>query len=233
MRKILCIDYHLFRELEQVIIKTKNDSDRVSFTEIKNILNEQKIVSPDQFAIEVIYVILASGFKQKTAKIVLDSIINFINNNKHPSFDDLIKIFKNKNKIEAIIDIWDNRIEKQKQFYCIKDDDEKIEYLGTLKYIGNITRNHLARNLGMNLVKYDIWIQKLGVGLYGDKNDIIKINNSKLSPVVKDICDKMFFLIEKDTGEKRGYIDVVLWKSCQLGIIKIKNDEIYYDDNYK
>jgi hypothetical protein len=78
----------------------------------------------------------------------------------------------------------------------------------------------LARNLGENVVKYDIWIQRLGVAFSG-MNLHNKIDNTKLDQDVKKACDTMFKYLEVETGLPRGYIDVVLWKSCQNGLIKL------------
>ena len=47
------------------------DSDDKSFDEIKKILSCPPHLSPDEFASAASYVILASGFSQKTAKRIL------------------------------------------------------------------------------------------------------------------------------------------------------------------
>jgi len=143
---------------------------------------------------------------------------------ENPSVDDLLKIFNNKNKINAIYKVWNNRQNFCDGFYMCNDLDEKLKYLQTLPHIGKITANHLARNLGENVVKYDIWIQRLGV-VYGRNSRLAqKINNGKLDDNIKKCCDDMFIHLEQETNLPRGYIDVVLWKSSQNGLIKeLKN----------
>lgn len=96
---------------------------------------------------------------------------------------------------------------------------DKIKYLSSLPHIGKITANHLARNLGEDVVKYDIWIQRLGAK-YANI-DYAKINNGNLSDEIKCACDDMFAHLVEATGLPRGYIDVVLWKACQQGLIKL------------
>jgi hypothetical protein len=98
--------------------------------------------------------------------------------------------------------------------------DEKLKYLSTLPHIGKITANHLARNLGENIVKYDIWIQRLAAK--GTPLESM-IDNGFLHPEIKDACDKMFAQLEQSTGLPRGYIDVVLWKACQNGLIEMRD----------
>ena len=139
---------------------------------------------------------------------------------ENPDIDDLLKIFNNKNKINAIKKFWDNKDLFCSEFYAIKDIDNKVKYLQNLPHIGKITANHLARNLGINVVKYDIWIQRLGVLYSGNPALTKKIDNGNLNPEIKKCCDDMFEHLEYETKLPRGYIDVVLWKACQNGLIK-------------
>lgn len=135
-------------------------------------------------------------------------------------FDTLFSMFHNKNKINAICEIWRNKNALCAEYYRIDSLDDKLKYLSKLPHIGKITANHLARNLGENVVKYDIWIQRLGV-VYGGNSTLSQfIDNGKLNPEIKKSCDEMFAHLSCETGLPIGYIDVVLWKACQLGLIK-------------
>lgn len=215
-------DSNWFFDLESQLRKMGLDSDDKSFDEIKQNLTRPKKLSPDEFANATFYVILAGGFSQKTAKKIHQIIIQKIPEN--PDVDDLLKIFNNKNKINAICKIWQSRQKFCDGFYDCKSLDEKLSYLQKLPHIGKITANHLARNLGENVVKYDVWIQRLGV-LYGGNPGLVqKIDNGKLNTEIKKCCDDMFEKLSFETGLPIGYIDVVLWKSCQNGLIKeLKN----------
>jgi len=194
------------------------DSDDKSFDEIKDILAEPKHLSSEDFASAVAYVILASGFSQKTAKKYHKIIMDKIQGNC--CIEDLFNIFNNKSKINSIVCVWNNRVEFCDGFYKCKSSDEKIKYLTSLPYIGKITANHLARNLGIDVVKYDIWIQRLGVLYSGNKKLSSLIDNGNLNPKIKKVCDDMFDELVKNTGLPRGYIDVVLWKSAQNHLIE-------------
>lgn len=205
------------------------DSDRRSFDEIHKILNNNIIFNPEEFAFECFYVICVAGFKQDYAKIICEKIISFANKNNIFTVEELSTIYKNKMKVKAIKDIWDNRTTYSYKFYNFSTIEEKVDFLGSLPYIGNITKYHLARNLGLNFVKYDIWIQRLGVALYGTEDFVEKIDNTKLLPEVKYFCDIMFDEIQKETNEKVGFIDVVLWRACQKGLIKINNKNVFID----
>ena len=209
-----------FFELDKTLRASGLDSDAQSFDEILSNLKQRKIYSPDEFASHCFYVILAGGFSQQTAKKIHEKIIHAINHH-NTNFDNLIKIFNNKNKINAICKIWDLRHKICEQYYTLNTLDEKLHFLQSLPHIGKITANHLARNLGEDIVKYDIWIQRLGC-VFAKRDDLVsKINNAKLCDEIKTICDNMFTHIHQETDLPRGYIDVVLWKSLQTGLIKL------------
>jgi hypothetical protein len=207
------------------------DSDRRSFGEIRRLLYEETVFSPDEFAHECFYVICVAGFKQDRAKAMCEKVIDFISKNPEFGEEDLIKIYGNALKVRSIRNVWYNRHEYQRKFYSLTTPGEKVEFLGTLPHIGNITKYHLARNLGLNFVKYDIWIQRLGTALCGRLEDMDLVNNSKLVAKTKEYCDKMFNDLLKITGENVGFIDVVLWRACQKGLIRIQNSQVFLNRN--
>lgn len=193
------------------------DSDAQSFDEILENMRARKIYDADAFASHCAYVILAGGFSQQTAKKIHEKIMNYMRISG-ADFDVLIKIFNNKNKINAICKIWNNRKQLRDEYYGLKSLDDKLNYLQKLPHIGRITANHLARNLGEDVVKYDVWIQRLGCA-FVNKN--LPIDNGNLSPEIKSACDDMFAHLKHETGLPRGYIDVVLWKGLQQKLISV------------
>ena len=209
-----------FQDLDAQIRAMGMDSDAQSFDEILQNLTRREKLSPDGFAEMCAYVILAGGFSQKTAKIIHQIIMDEIRRNGANSAS-LLKIFNNKNKIGAICKIWQSRDALRDGYYALNNLDDKIKYLQSLPHIGKITANHLARNLGEDVVKYDIWIQRLGCAFANDADLSAYIDNGKLCDNVKSACDDMFAHLSRQTGLPRGYIDVVLWKACQLGLIKL------------
>ena len=214
------IDKETFNQLETYLISSGLASDKDSFEVIKQRLQNPPTLSPNEFASEVIYVILASGFKQKIAKQKFFEIMEFIKSGKDVNPTNLLPIFGNKNKINAICKVWNNQDNYCTSFYKLTTTDEKLDFLKTLPYIGEIIKNHIARNLGINKVKYDIWIQRLGIALCG--NEKCKAEGT-LSPYTKTACDTMFENIKNETNLSIGYIDVVLWKSCQIGLFEFHN----------
>jgi hypothetical protein len=212
------IDKFLFGKIEEKIRELRQDSDKDDFETIKENLKNPPILSSDDFALEAIYVILASGFSQKTAKKKFGEISSFIKNRPEVSPAEIFDFFRNPNKTTAIAKIWNERRTYREKFYLLKSDDEKLNFLETLPHIGKITKNHLARNLGISLIKYDVWIQRLSIALLG-RGENVKF---PLDKHVKKYCDKVFENLEKETGFPLGYLDAVLWKACQIGIFSFR-----------
>lgn len=211
-------DADWFGHLEKTLRERGLDSDAQSFDEIRENLAHPRRFSPDEFADACAYVILAGGFSQKTAKKIYAKIVDALR--RGANADDLLKLFNNKNKINAICKIWNNRCALCAEYYVQKTLDDKLNFIVRLPHIGKITANHLARNLGENVVKYDIWIQRLGV-VYARNSALFDvIDNQKLNPDIKKYCDAMFEHLVQETNLPRGYIDVVLWKACQNKLIE-------------
>ena len=210
-----------FWGLEKTLRERGLDSDDQSFDEIRENLARPKRFAPDAFARACAYVILAGGFSQKTAKkihvVICDALCAGADTNA------LFQIFHNKNKINAIYNIWQNRDKLCDEYYAQKTLDDKLAFIQKLSHIGKITANHLARNLGENVVKYDIWIQRLGIAfaMQSSKRRVQSaiVDNKNLNPQIKQYCDAMFEHLAHETNLPIGYIDVVLWKSCQNKLI--------------
>ena len=184
-----------FLALEQKLIELGLDSDLDTFDTIKRRLATREKFDADEFARQAIYVVLASGFSQKTAKMKHTEIMNALWNNA--GYEELILIFGNVNKINAIVKHWARRQRYRDGYYALETLQQKLLYLEKLPHIGRITRDHFARNLGENVFKRDVWIERL-FQKYGE-----------------DLFDRL----ESETSLPRGYIDVILWKACQNGLV--------------
>jgi hypothetical protein len=209
-------DAETFFELERRLVESGMDADLDSFDAIRERLKTGTRLDADEFARQAIYVVLAGGFSQKTAKKIHAKIMDAL----RAGVRDLSPLFNNKNKTGAAVRLWDDRRRYRDGYYELADAplEDKLEYLSSLPHIGKITANHLARNLGENIVKYDIWIQRLAAA--GTPLESM-VDNGDLHPEIKSACDAMFAELERSTGLPRGYIDVVLWKSCQNKLIRL------------
>ena len=73
-----------------------------------------------------------------------------------------------------------------------------VEFLGSFDFIGPVTRYHLAKNLGMNVVKPDRHLCRLA------------LSSGRASP--QDLCER----ISGSSGDRVTVVDVVLWRFATL-----------------
>lgn len=78
-------------------------------------------------------------------------------------------------------------------------ETEALEYLESFPFIGKVTRYHLARNVGFDVVKPDRHLVRLAQAYDCD------------SP------DTLVSVISEQTGERKGFIDYILWQWMAWG----------------
>jgi len=92
-----------------------------------------------------------------------------------------------------------------------KTIEAKLEYLQSLPWIGDITKYHLARNLGIDVAKPDRHMVRLAEHFnYLD---------------VQSMCLALF----EKTGHRIGVIDVILWRYCNLNPDVFKWDDSHVE----
>lgn len=144
------------------------------------------------FRDEAIWVILNSGMKEQVARIIRNRIHEAWSNGLPTATG-----FRHKGKVAAIDYIRDNC---GKLFIAYLDAHHKLEYLQELPFIGSITKYHLAKNLGHDVVKPDRHLVRIG-RQYGMN--------------CEDMCENL----SKQTGDKVSVVDIVLWRSANLGLV--------------
>lgn len=141
--------------------------------------------SPIQFFNEYVWCVLNAGMREQIARKMYDNYITDYNIHKisHPS------------KRKAIIHVSDNYNTYFQQLYTSPDP---VAYLETLPWIGGITKYHLARNLGIDVVKPD--------------RHLVRLANAFGYPIAHDMC----LDIQRDNNTRLGTIDFILWRYCNL-----------------
>jgi hypothetical protein len=150
--------------------------------------------NPALFAHEAVWVILNSGMKNQISKIIWDRILEAWGVGKTTS-----TAFGHNGKVKAIDYIMANQITLFNEY---ESATNKIEWLKGLPWIGEITCWHLAKNLGHDVVKPDRHLVRVA-GSYNTTPD--------------DLCGQ----ISNMTGERKHTIDLIIWRACNLGIIKV------------
>ena len=139
----------------------------------------------NDFFWEYVWAVLNAGMREQAARSIFRKYMETMDTN----------VIRHDGKREAIEHVLDNcRI-----YYAqLLSSDNKIDWFASLPWIGQITKYHLARNLGIDAVKPDRHLVRLA--------ERFKYRN----PL--EMCEA----IQEETDERLGVIDVVLWRYCNL-----------------
>jgi hypothetical protein len=136
---------------------------------------------------EYSWVVINSGMKNTVAEKIFK---NFWNNGSI-NFSAINHPNKNKSmkKVFERLDFY---------FLHFTNSKNKLMYLKSLPHIGDITKYHLARNLGLNYAKPD--------------RHLVRISNLFEHTDVQKFCKTLSIL----TGDQIGLVDLVLWRFATL-----------------
>ncbi len=146
----------------------------------------------DAFFCEFSWVVCNSGMKEQIARKIWTRIVDAIKCNVPVS-----KVFGHKGKSAAIQYVYENR-ERLFSEYLVAQD--KLNYLLSMPWIGEITKFHLAKNLGFDCCKPD--------------RHLVRI-----SEVHRTTPDQLCKRLAKATGDRIATVDLVLWRCANLGWI--------------
>lgn len=153
-----------------------------------------ELITDREFLQEYIFAVFSSsGLNNRVVRGMMDRFEDAMAKGEN-AFDTI----KNRRMKAAIMDM----VPKYRSVFAALQvhptDDDKIEFLGTLKQIGKKEKYHLARNLGINCVKPDLHMDRLAEE-WGYKTPL-------------DLANE----IQKHENERLGVIDVILWRYCHL-----------------
>ena len=158
----------------------------------------ERIVKCDSYSCffeEAAWVICNSGMKNQVARKIYNRIGHAILSQKPVS-----SVFNHKGKAGAIEYLWENRERLFEKFLACKNDDEILDFLETLPWIGGITKYHLAKNLGMDVSKPDRHLVRIA---------------KQFNTTPAELCRK----ISDAIGDRVATVDYVIWRAANLGKI--------------
>lgn len=116
----------------------------------------ESIKPPDtaeQFASEAIYVICNPGMSKRIAVPIFERCVFALRAGRSATTE-----FGHPGKSAAIDQIWRDRSDLYREFLRTED---VISFCATLSWIGPITKYHLAKNLGADVAKPDVHLNRL------------------------------------------------------------------------
>ncbi|TES89017.1 MAG: hypothetical protein E3J94_07000 [Desulfobacteraceae bacterium] len=154
--------------------------------------NLQPCTNFADFCREYIWVILNAGMKNQVARKIYNRVIGAITENKSAN-----DVFHHKGKAGAIDYMYQNC---EKVFQQYQTAQNKLQFLEGLPWIGQITKYHLAKNLGFDTAKPDRHLVRIA---------------KQFDMTCFELCKKL----SKEMGLRIATIDVVLWRAANLGLI--------------
>jgi hypothetical protein len=145
-----------------------------------------------KLASEIIYVIINSGLSNRVAVPIFQRCMSAL-----ASGNSATTVFGHPGKAAAIDLIWQDRAALYRK---LKITDNLVDYCAKLPWIGPVTRFHLARNLGADVAKPDVHMNRLA-----DAEGL----------TAQELCERL----ARETGYRAGTVDLVLWRAAEAGII--------------
>jgi hypothetical protein len=155
--------------------------------------------SAEQFAREAIFVICNSGMRATVAQGIFERCMHALR-----GATPVIEVFGHVGKAAAIEHIWANQ-EALLSGYLEAAD--KLEFCASLPWIGDITKYHLAKNLGADVAKPDVHLQRLA--------DLQGVSAQAL-------CEGL----AREVGLRVATVDTVLWRACSMGVLNSHTAEL-------
>lgn len=160
------------------------------FHEIEWAQNVKPVADAHNFWLEYAWVVLNSGMKNQVAQMIWDKVRPVVEAGRSAS-----EVFRHEGKCKAIDYVWQNR---EKLFQDYLKDDDKIEFLKILPYIGEITCWHLAKNFGFDCAKPDRHLVRIAAA---------------------EGVDPMCRRLAQATGDRIATVDLVIWRAANLGLV--------------
>ncbi|OFV94720.1 MAG: hypothetical protein A3F68_08240 [Acidobacteria bacterium RIFCSPLOWO2_12_FULL_54_10] len=164
-------------------------------------------IDESEFLRESAWTVLSAGFRETVVRRLFPPICDaflglksaaVIQANRVGCRRAALRVFNNHRKIDAIVDIACVVADSGFEVIRRRIQEEDVRFLQTLPYIGSITAFHLAKNLGLPVVKPDRHLQRIAKAAgFG-------------SP--RELCE----LISECVGEPVQVVDIVLWRYATL-----------------
>lgn len=156
-----------------------------------------------QFLYMYCWVVYASGFRVAVVEEKFPALKKAFKNfdieklSKLRSVSQVMEIINHEGKVNGFLKGTKQIYQEGFSSFKKRLEKEGINVLCELPYIGNITKNHLAKNIGLkDVAKNDIWLERV--------RDFVSAKN----------VDELTEYLSTEFNESKHVVDVVLWRFC-------------------
>ncbi|WP_247896808.1 hypothetical protein [Azospirillum argentinense] len=162
----------------------------------------------EHLAGDIIWIILCAGRSAQAARTLEKRVFAALR-----AGQPAVTAFGYRAKAVAIDRAWLERDADFAAFQAVHakgDVDAILEWCGAIPFVGNITKFQLAKNVGFDVCKPDIWLARLA-GLPE------KTPAARLFPACQSLCAGL----AAATGDRIATVDSVLWLACNKQLMEI------------
>jgi len=157
----------------------------------------------ETFVGEYVWVVLNAGMKEQVARGIYDRFWAAMK--AYPATGSPYEVIGHYGKRKAIREMM---LRHHTVLWELQNAADPVAYLETLPWIGPITKYHLARNLGIDVVKPDRHLVRLAERFgFASPLEMCQAIQADLATLVEPHL----------RPDRLGTIDVVLWRYCNLG----------------
>lgn len=154
--------------------------------------------SADVFAERAIYVVINAAMTNAVAVMIFERCMLALR-----AGGSATEVFGHPGKAPAIDTIWR---ERDAMFQAYRAADDKLGQLRELPYIGEVTAYHLAKNLGADVAKPDVHLERLA---------------RREGITSQELCQRL----AGESGLRAATIDTILWRACALRVLHSRTYE--------
>jgi hypothetical protein len=185
-----------------------NDPDAQPIIDWAEGLAKPRAFTGDDLAGEIIWIILCAGRSAQAARTIERRVWEAIRAGRP-----VVEAFGYRAKADAIEAAWRDRsrlLDECRDVLASGDLARLVEWCGKLRFVGDDTKWQLAKNLGADVCKPDIWLCRLA-GFPDKPRQPERIR----FPACMDLCQPL----AAATGDRIATVDSVLWLACNKGVL--------------
>ncbi len=145
---------------------------------------------PEVFCWEYIWVVINAGMKNQIARQIFEKVRTALSLGLSAG-----TVFHHEGKVAAIDKMWATYHQEFEQYQLA---DDKLAHLKSLPWIGDITKYHLAKNLGFDVAKPDRHLIRIAI---------------QYQTTPQALCTRL----AQETGYRIATVDQIIWRAANLG----------------
>lgn len=184
-----------------------NDPDAVPMLDWSTALAEP--ADPEKLAGEIVWIILCAGRRAQAARKIERRVWDAINAGRP-----VLSAFGHRMRAAAIETAWARRKDLYDEFASLKAaaDEDLLAWCRAMPGVGAVTCFQLAKNLGRDLPKPDIWLCRLA-GIPDRPGGRVQERFAA--------CRALCLPLAEATGDRIATVDSLLWLACNKGVIQV------------